>query len=116
MRVLILAFIVFSVGSSPTEANQITTKDEYLSKVAGRKLTADWGWVIVEKDGSLSGKAGSRVLKGSWYWKDRFWCRVLLDQDGKEGDEDCQVVSLKNSILRGITKKGKVSERVLYLD
>ena len=116
MRHLSWALILFMCGLHAVEASQINTKNEYLAKVAGKKLTADWGWVIVHTDGSISGKAGSRILKGKWYWKDKFWCRVLFDQNGQEGDEDCQIVSLKNGTLRGVTNKGKGYERLLRLD
>lgn len=110
-----LALISITSTAFAASKKPIKTKEEYIASIADRKATADWGWVIVKSDGTLEGKAGSRTLKGKWYWQDKYWCRILVEEDGKEGKEDCSLVFLKGRALYTVSDKGKGSRRELLL-
>ena len=113
----IATLALISSTSTALAASQkpITTKEEYVANIADKKATADWGWVTVKSDGTLIGEAFSKGLKGKWYWKDKYWCRVLIEDDGSEGKEDCSMVFLSGKTLYTVSKKGKGSRRELLL-
>lgn len=116
LRSFIALFIVtLASAASAAPLKPITTKEEYVAQIANKKATADWGWVVVNSDGTLKGKAGSRTLTGKWYWQDKYWCRVLIEKDGSEGKEDCSMVFLNGKTLYTVTNKGKGSRRELLL-
>ena len=110
-----LTAIMSASLASASSLKPITTKEEYVAKIADKKATADWGWVLVKSDGTLKGKAGSRIMTGKWYWQDKYFCRVLIEADGTEGKEDCSLVFLSGKLLYTHSKKGKGSRRELLL-
>ena len=54
-------------GASPGK-RRITTEKEYRDKVVGKRLTAEYGYVVVHDDGTISGKVGGKKLTRKWWW------------------------------------------------
>ena len=48
-------------GPSPGK-RRITTEQEYRDEVVGKRLTAEYGYVVVHEDGTISGKVGGKKL------------------------------------------------------
>lgn len=67
---------------------QITTETAFIGGVVGKPLFLDSkvkGTVIISADKTWSGEVGPMKMKGTWEWKDGYWCRTL------EGSpDDCQ--------------------------
>ncbi|MES0884900.1 peptidoglycan-binding domain-containing protein [Roseibium sp. SCP14] len=85
-------------------AARIDTKEKLLSEIAGRKLTLDGNWVVINADGTLEGVFGKKTVKGTWEVKDGYWCRTLTSP---ASNTDCQVYRLTPKGLVITRKKGK---------
>lgn len=105
----VLALILLCAGhSAQAEMQQITTKADFLAKVAGKTLSNSQGTYVIYPDGTLKGKvAGGKKLSGSWAWQGKFWCRNAIIEGKGETGTDCQKVELDGDKLRQTREKGK---------
>ena len=106
LKILLCVILPFVSGCVATPDYQtITTRDEYLTKVAGRTVNLGDGSSTTHADGTMTGKVGGLPIVGSWTWEDGFFCR-----QGKVGPEqmerDCQKLEIADDNLRVTRNSG----------
>jgi|GEM_PF-4379851 len=75
-------------------AGNITTEQDFLEQVAGKRLVDGNSWVIINPDGTVEGVGpDQQPVSGSWSWSETFY-RRSIHFDGKDLPEDLQVVSI----------------------
>jgi len=82
------AFLACLPALANADAVRITTEAEFREAVVGKRLTIDDNWFKINKNGSLRGKFGGETLKGSWAWRDGYFCRTLTTHSK---NTDCQL-------------------------
>ncbi len=60
-------------------AKEITTQEDFLEHVAGRRLVLGDSWVIITPQGSVEGVGPDReAIAGTWSWSDTYYCRSIF--------------------------------------
>ncbi|MEO0980810.1 MAG: dihydrodipicolinate reductase, partial [Pseudomonadota bacterium] len=60
-------------------ARAITTQQDFLEHVAGRRLILEDSWVIITPQGGVEGVGPDRkAITGTWYWSDTYFCRSIF--------------------------------------
>lgn len=97
-----LAAIALVVNGTPALSERITNKNEFVEKVAGKRLTlrnrptsVPKGWMTIEADGRISGQTPNLgVITGSWKWTDGLYCRNVI-ANAVALPSDCMTVSVR---------------------
>ena len=110
----------FSEARSATAQGEprITTEQELREKVSGRRITNKDGYVIIHKDGTVTGsfgKGGKHKLAGTWTWEGQYYCRTLKVGATDYG-HDCQVIEVSGDTFASTTEKGKGERSVWKLE
>ena len=104
IRLFSLVIAALSIGAAPALAERIASKQAFVEKVAGKKLTernrhgaTPRGWMTIEANGRISGQTPNLgIISGTWNWRDRFYCRNLI-VDAVAVPPDCLTVSVKGN-------------------
>lgn len=92
---LIASLLLLSPATAIAQDRQITSRSEFVSKVANRDLTRLGIGVRVSPGGQISGSAFGTKLTGTWNWDGRVFCREM--QWGQRTfDYSCQSVILRD--------------------
>ena len=87
-------------------ARDITTKQDFLDLVAGRRLVLGDSWVIIAPQGHIEGVGPDRkAVTGSWSWEGTFYRRTIFF-DGKDLPEDWQTVAVDADKVAFVHDKG----------
>lgn len=99
--------ILSTLAGSATadDYKRISTKSDYLSIVADKKIFADWGWLIAASDGSLMGQVDGKAAQGKWDWEGGFWCRTI-SFGSTTMPRNCQSIHVSGKKLVAIRDKG----------
>ena len=100
----ILVFIGFKAFSAD-KFDKISDKDVFLEIVEGTTLVRPLIKLVVQNDGSISGKAAFLSVNGNWFWDNEFFCRTLFWGERDLG-LNCQLVEYSGEILRFTADEG----------
>jgi hypothetical protein len=96
--------------SSPLLAGdlkKVRKQADFVAMAAGHKYYDDKGnWVMINADGTMTGKWNKKKLVGAWNWQSRYFCRNIV-LGGNKLPTDCQEMYLSDTQLQGKRKKGK---------
>lgn len=89
-------------------AQQVESKQDFLSVLGGRALTMGVFRLSLNvlPDGQLTGSAMGWAVKGTWSWKGGLFCREM-DWSGYKIDYDCQTIEKNGNKLRFTAQSGK---------
>lgn len=98
-------------GTAGNQFVQITTEEQFVSTLAGRRITIDTGTAIYNADGTYSFEtnAGDMIV-GTWTWEGTEWCRDGVRPDGSILERECQVLQVSGNRTRSIAPGGRVIE------
>ncbi len=105
---LILLFFFFFLGAqafSDEKFKKISSEVDFLEIVDGYTLVRPLIKLVVQNDGSISGKAAFRSVHGKWYWDNELFCRTLFWGERDLG-LNCQLVQQNGKILRFTADEG----------
>ena len=86
LKILLCVILPFVSGCVATPDYQtITTRDEYLTKVAGRTDNLGDGSSTTHADGTMTGKVGGLPIVGSWTWEDGFFLQTRKGRNRTDG-------------------------------
>lgn len=106
MRMIpVLALFLLLGGPAVAESQRIESRDAFVSLVKDRALTRLGITLSVRPDGSITGRAFGKPVKGDWSWRQGFFCRSLYFGEQSLGD-NCQVVEKRGSSLRFTADQG----------
>ncbi|MCV0429863.1 MAG: hypothetical protein K5905_30880 [Roseibium sp.] len=97
-------------------AEQITDKEAFLEKIAGRRHVNGGAWVIVSKDGKVEGvgpRGGS--ISGNLFWEGAYYCRTIVFDD-EPMPENHQAVSLDGDTVTYTRDRGTGSSMTWTLE
>jgi hypothetical protein len=83
----------------------ITTKSEFVQKVAGKDLTMLGIRVTIDPVGGITGRAMGWNVSGDWTWMDGYFCRNMT-WGGDDLGYNCQAVSTNGIKVRFQSDKG----------
>ncbi|MEO1113443.1 MAG: hypothetical protein AAFY05_13965 [Pseudomonadota bacterium] len=87
-------------------ARAITTQQDFLEHVAGRRLILEDSWVIITPQGGVEGVGPDRkAITGTWSWSDTYYCRSIFF-GGKDLPEDFQTVTLAGDKVSFVHDRG----------
>jgi hypothetical protein len=103
----VAACIAFTLPvSAMAEQDRVQTRDAFVSLVKDRALTRLGISLTVMPNGSITGKAFGKPVKGEWQWSGGYFCRDLFFGEQPLGP-NCQVVEKRGDALRFIADKGE---------
>jgi hypothetical protein len=88
----------FAVVSDPAAFDAQVVGREIVNRVLGINL-------VVQPDGTISGKAVTWPVTGTWSWQDGFFCREL-DWSGMAIPYNCQLVEIRGDQVRFTVDRG----------
>ena len=102
-----LATLALPVAAALADGFQ-TVKDRktFLSLVQGRDLKRTGITLQVAPDGQITGRAMGRDVTGAWKWAGGYFCRDLFWGQRDLGP-NCQMVKVKDGVVRFIADEGK---------
>jgi hypothetical protein len=101
---LLVALVTAGTGSADT-FRQVTDRSEFLQLVTGKNLKYTGTTLQVRPDGTITGRAITWPITGTWEWRDGYFCRVM-DWGGTEIPPNCQRVDVRGSTLRFTSDRG----------
>jgi hypothetical protein len=107
MHKLAASFVAMlaSATAALAEPTRVTEADEFSSGIVGRELTTLGVRLIVQPDGSITGKAFGRTVTGSWDWQQGYFCRELMY--GQEPlAANCQMVTIDGNRVKFTSDRG----------
>ncbi len=102
--------IAVILTTGPATAQQfevVSDPDVFQAKVVGREIV-NWTLginLVVQPDGTISGRAVTWPVTGSWSWQDGFFCREM-DWSGMVIDYNCQLVEVRDDQIRFTVDRG----------
>ena len=100
----IFIFIGFNAFSAD-KFDKISDKDVFLEIVEGTTLVRPLIKLVVQNDGTISGKAAFLSVNGNWFWDNELFCRTLFWGERDLG-LNCQLVEYNGEILRFTADEG----------
>ncbi|MFT5701103.1 MAG: hypothetical protein ACI8ZB_003992 [Desulforhopalus sp.] len=85
--------------------NHVTTKEDFLAKVADTYFGDEGGQSAAKSDGTIEGDFGGKKLKGTWEWDTTYFCRTSTLGDMDLG-HDCIVIDVTDYQMRLTLQKG----------
>ncbi|MBT6191141.1 MAG: hypothetical protein HOI22_12880 [Tateyamaria sp.] len=81
---------------------------EYADGVVGKRVVASEGdaWLIINEDGTITGKINGAKLSGRWNWSKGRFCRNVR-VGTKDRGTDCQKVYLSGNLMKVVGQKSK---------
>ena len=104
----ILIFLFVCLGAqafSDEKFNKISSEIDFLEIVDGYILVRPLIKLVVQNDGSISGKAAFRSVHGKWFWDNGLFCRILFWGERDLG-LNCQLVQHNGEIVRFTADEG----------
>ena len=101
MKLILFLFFV-SLGAkafSDGKFDKIDNEIDFLEIVDGHTLVRPLIKLIVQNDGSISGKAAFRPVHGKWFWDNELFCRTLFWGERDLG-LNCQLVQYNDKVVR----------------
>ncbi|MEP5728679.1 MAG: dihydrodipicolinate reductase [Sulfitobacter sp.] len=108
MRAFVSSICAAMIGvATPAvaEFSQVTTRDAFVSLVAGKTLTRPLIKLQVLADGRISGKGASWEVTGQWSWNDGYMCRSL-EWGGDDLGYNCQEIRTNGTRVRITSDRG----------
>jgi len=105
-HMVLSAFITFALLPIPALSDdfaRITTKQQYLDLVAGKRWYLGDGYALSRRNGRMTCEFGGEKLKGAWAWRGDMWCRTLQTH---AKNTDCLALSINGNKLRSIREQG----------
>ena len=100
-------FAALMAGEAVAESfQQVTTRDGFLSLIAGRELTRIGIRLEVTQDGQIVGRAFGTPVTGAWRWSDGYFCRDLFWGEDDLGGPNCQMVEVRGNTVRFTSDRG----------
>lgn len=62
-----------------------------LAQIIDKKLVTKGGFIVLNKQGEITGNVDSNAVTGSWSEKDGYYCRSVT-YGSKRTDTDCQII------------------------
>ena len=97
---------------------RITTEQEFMEKVVGKRLTNKSGYSMIQDDGTMTGafgKGDKDKLTGPWTWEDQYFCRTAK-VGTKDFGHDCLTVEVSGDVVTFKRKKGKGKKTVWKIE
>ena len=85
--------------------DKISNEMDFLEIVDGHTLSRPLIKLVVQNDGSITGKAAFRAVKGNWSWDNQLFCRTLFWGERDLG-LNCQLVEYNGEIIRFTADEG----------
>ncbi len=104
----ILIFLFLCLGTqsfSDEKFNKISSEIDFLEIVDGYILVRPLIKLVVQNDGSISGKAAFSSVYGKWFWDNGLFCRTLFWGERDLG-LNCQLVQHNGEIVRFTADEG----------
>jgi len=107
MKLILFIFFVClgAKAFSDEKFNKISSETDFLEIVDGYTLVRPLIKLVVQNDGSISGKAAFRSVHGKWYWDNELFCRTLF-WGKRDLGLNCQLVEQNDKILRFTADEG----------
>jgi hypothetical protein len=103
--VLSTCALIASTGLAVAEPSRVQAQDIFEQTIVGRDLTALGVRLVVQPDGTISGKAFGRTVTGSWNWEQGYFCRDLNFGDDPL-EPNCQLVTIDGNRVQFTADKG----------
>ena len=91
---LIAVLLLLLPGIAGAQEDRITTRGDFLDRVAGRPLSRLGIGIRVTPGGQITGNAFGATVTGSWEWSGRMFCREMA-WGSRSWDRECQAVFLR---------------------
>ena len=85
--------------------DKISNEIDFLQIVDGHTLSRPLIKLVVQNDGSITGKAAFRSVNGNWSWDNQLFCRTLFWGERDLG-LNCQLVEYNGEIIRFTADEG----------
>jgi len=101
MKLILFIFCVClgAKAFSNEKFEKISSETEFLQIVDGYTLVRPLVKLVVQNDGSISGKAAFRSVHGKWFWDNKLFCRTLF-WGKRDLGLNCQLVEYNDKIVR----------------
>ena len=101
MKLILLFFFFFlsAQAFSDEKFKKISREVDFLEIVDGYTLVRPLIKLVVQNDGSISGKAAFRSVHGKWYWDNELFCRTLF-WGKRDLGLNCQLVQHNGKVVR----------------
>lgn len=93
-----------TLAAAETVPLRVETRAAFLDLVTERQLTRLGVSLEVRGDGEIAGRVLGRDVRGTWEWRDGFFCRDFMGEDLL--GYDCQTVELRGDRLRFTADEG----------
>ena len=104
--ILFLFFLCLGAQAfSDGKFNKISSEIDFLEIVDDYTLVRPLIKLVVQNDGSISGKAAFRSVHGKWFWDNELFCRTLF-WGIRDLGFNCQLVQHNGKILRFTADEG----------
>ncbi len=104
--ILFLFFLCLGAQAFPDgKFNKISSEIDFLEIVNDYTLVRPFIKLVVQNDGSISGKAAFRSVHGKWFWDNELFCRTLF-WGMRDLGFNCQLVQHNGKILRFTADEG----------
>ena len=98
--ILFLLFIYLGAPAfSDGQFKKISSETDFLEIVDGFTLIRPLIKLVVQSDGSISGKAAFRSVYGEWFWDNELFCRTLF-WGKRDLGLNCQLVQHNGKVVR----------------
>lgn len=88
------ALVAAPVAAPATTDERITSRSEFVDRVANRKLSRLGVGVRVTPGGRIEGSAWGTAVTGTWDWRGNRFCREMQWGD-RSWDDSCQAVIIR---------------------
>ena len=104
--ILFFLFMLIGIKAFSNEKfDKISNEIDFLEIVDGHTLSRPLIKLVVQNDGSITGKAAFRSVNGNWSWDNQLFCRTLFWGERDLG-LNCQLVEYNGEILRFTADEG----------
>ena len=104
--ILFLFFVCLGAQAfSDEKFNKIASEVDFLEIVGGYTLVRPLIKLVVQNDGSISGTAAFRSVRGKWVWDNELFCRTLFWGERDLG-LNCQLVQHNGKVVRFTADEG----------
>ena len=98
--ILFMFFVSLGAKAFPDgKFNKIVSETDFLELVDGYTLVRPLIKLVVQNDGSISGKAAFRPVHGKWFLDNELFCRTLFWGERDLG-LNCQLVQHDGKVVR----------------
>lgn len=109
-----LTLVLIALALPATAQERLSSREQFVSRVADRELTRLGIGVSVTGDGRIRGSAFGTPVTGSWDWSGAFFCRTM-EWGSRSWGRSCQAVQIDGGRVYFIADKGRGSQVYLNL-